>query len=180
MYLTDDREATVKDIITQHETDLFERVTSLSLKDFARLDAAGVFNPRKMNDAVWKFRDFEEPSLHYGASAEVETRGGWNVRRDERFAALVNAGVLMPGDELSSGDSLIGAVAVVTDDYGLLVDGIRHESPDAAAQAATEGAVSDGWDFWVVRTAEDRLATLHALVAAATPASSGSSRRSPE
>ena len=133
-----------------------------------------------MNDAVWKFRDFEEPSLHYGAGAEVETRGGWNVRRDERFAALVNEGVLTPGDELSSRDSLIGAVAVVTDDYGLLVDGIRHESPDVAAQAATEGAVSDGWDFWVVRTAKGRVATLHDLVAERTPVSSGSSRRPPQ
>jgi hypothetical protein len=180
MYLTDDREKTVYDIITQVEPELFEKVTSLSLKDFGRLVNAGAFNESKMNDAVWKFRDFEEPSLHYAAAAEDETRGGWNVRRDERFAALVNAGVLKPGDELSAADPLIGAVAVVTDDYGLSVDGLRHESPDVAAQAATEGAVSDGWTFWVVRSAKGRLATLHDLVAEGTTVSSGSPRKSPK
>ena len=66
MYLTDDREKTVYDIITQVEPELFEKVTTLSLKDFERLVNAGAFNASKMNDAVWKFRQFEEPSLHYG------------------------------------------------------------------------------------------------------------------
>ena len=46
-------------------------------------------------------------------------------------------------------------------------------------EAATEGAVSDGWDFWVVRTAKGRIATLHDLVAERTPVNSGSSRRPP-
>ena len=87
VYLTDDREATVKDIITQLETDLFEKVTSLSLRDFARLDAAGVFDSRKTDDAVWKFRSFEKPSLSYITRDDGETmRGGWETRRDERFA----------------------------------------------------------------------------------------------
>jgi branched-subunit amino acid transport protein len=56
MYLTDNREKTVLDLIRQDETDLFEQVTTLSLKDFERLVNAGVFNASKMNDAVWKFR----------------------------------------------------------------------------------------------------------------------------
>ncbi|MCH9839506.1 MAG: hypothetical protein K0U56_00370 [Actinomycetia bacterium] len=76
MYLTDLREKTVVDIIRIDETELFEQVTTLSLKDFERLFAARVFNESKMNDAVWKFRKFEEPSLSYTHGPEVLVRGG--------------------------------------------------------------------------------------------------------
>ena len=102
MYLTDDREKTVLDIIRQVEPDLFEKVTTLSLKDFGRLVNAGAFNASKMNDAVWKFRQFEDPSLSYTKAQEVETRGGWNVRRDERFAELIEKAILTPGDTLTN------------------------------------------------------------------------------
>jgi hypothetical protein len=146
MYLTDDREKTIKDIITQLEPDLFQKVTGLTLKDFEQLVNAGVFNDSKMNDAVWKFRSFEEPSLKYGSLGEdLDIQGGWTLRRDERIAELIDAGYLSPGDELHSVD---GITAVLTDDYGLAVAGIRYESPDAAAEAATEGAIADGWKFW--------------------------------
>ena len=37
MYLTDYREETLKDVITQLESDLFKRVTSLSVSDFELL-----------------------------------------------------------------------------------------------------------------------------------------------
>ena len=32
--------------------------------------------------------------------------------------------------------------AVVTDDYGILIGGVRYESPDLAAQAVSEGLES--------------------------------------
>ena len=65
---------------------LRDAVTGLTLQDFEQLVNAKVFNDSKMNDAVWKFRTFEEPSLHYGAwSDEAETLGGWNVSRDQRL-----------------------------------------------------------------------------------------------
>lgn len=150
MYLTDDREKTIKDIITQLEPDLFQKVTGLTIKDFEQLVNAGVFNDSKMNDAVWKFRSFEEPSLKYGSLGEdLDIQGGWTLRRDERIAELIDAGYLSPGDELHSAD---GVTAVLTDDYGLAVAGIRYESPDAAAEAATEGAITDGWKFWCATT----------------------------
>lgn len=153
MYLTDDREKTIKDIITQFESGLFERATSLSLEDFEQLVDAGVFNDDKMNDAVWKFRTFEEPSLHYGASVAREgTLGGWSISRDERFAELIDAGKLAPGDCLTLSVPP-GAVATVSQDYGILIDGVRFDGPDSAATAASEQSSSDGWAVWSVESA---------------------------
>ncbi|MHB1841556.1 MAG: GIY-YIG nuclease family protein [Sulfobacillus sp.] len=161
MYLTDDREKTVYDIITQVEPDLFEKVTTLSLRDFGRLVNAGAFNASKMNDAVWKFRSFEEPSLRYThREHRTTTRGGWNIRRDERFADLVEVGLLAVGDALKATDAVNSATAVVTDDYGLLIDGVRYESPDEAAEVASAGRVRDGWTYWSVRNDSVTLATL--------------------
>lgn len=153
MYLTDDREKTIKDVITQVEPDLFVKVTGLTLTDFGQLVDAGVFNDAKMNDAVWKFRTFEEPSLHYGEDqADVRTLGGWNLRRDERLARLVDAGVLTFGDVLTGTNGVTPVSAVITDDCGVAVEGIRYETPDAAAEAVTSGAASDGWAFWQAAT----------------------------
>jgi len=148
MYLTDDREKTVYDIITQVEPQLFEKVTTLSLKDFERLVNAGVFNASKMNDAVWKFRQFEEPSLSYTKRPEVETRGGWNVRRDERFAELIEKAVLTPGDTLTNADPIDPVTAIVSEDHGILLNGVRHESPGLAAVAASGRNDVDGWTYW--------------------------------
>jgi hypothetical protein len=163
MYLTDDREKTVYDIITQVEPELFEKVTTLSMKDFERLVNAGAFNASKMNDAVWKFRQFEEPSLSYTHAPEVTTRGGWNVRRDERFAELVDKAVLTPGDSLMNADPIAPVTAFVSDDYGILVDGVRHESPDLAAIAASGDEGTDGWTYWSLARDGKPVATLAEL-----------------
>ena len=163
MYLTDDREKTVFDIITQVEPELFEKVTTLSLKDFERLVNAGAFNASKMNDAVWKFRQFEEPSLSYSRRPETETRGGWNVRRDERFAELVARAILTPGDTLTNSDPVDPATAIVSEDYGLIVDGVRHESPDLAAIAASGTEDVDGWTYWTLMRDHQPMATLQEL-----------------
>jgi hypothetical protein len=65
MYLTDYREQSLKDIITKIEPRLFRRVTGLTTDDFERLISLGVFNSALMNDAVWKFRRYEDASLRY-------------------------------------------------------------------------------------------------------------------
>ena len=163
MYLTDDREKTVYDIITQVEPKLFEKVTTLSIKDFERLVNAGAFNASKMNDAVWKFRQFEEPSLSYTKPADAKTRGGWNIRRDERFAELIEKAVLTPGDKLTNSDPINPVTATVSDDYGLLVDGVRHESPDIAAVAAGGDDKVDGWAYWTLIRDGKALGTLAEL-----------------
>jgi hypothetical protein len=65
MYLTDYRERTLKDIITQLEPGLFKKVTGLLVKDFELLVSLGVFNSGLMNDAVYKFKRYEDSSLSY-------------------------------------------------------------------------------------------------------------------
>ena len=65
MYLTDYRERCLKDVITQLEPGLFKKVTGLSVKDFELLVSLGVFNSALMNDAVYKFKRYEDASLIY-------------------------------------------------------------------------------------------------------------------
>ena len=65
MYLTDYRERCLKDVITQLEPGLFKKVTGLSVKDFELLVSLGVFNSGLMNDAVYKFKRYEDASLSY-------------------------------------------------------------------------------------------------------------------
>ena len=65
MYLTDYREYSLKDVILQLEPMLFERVTGLTKQDFALLVSLNVFNEALMNDAVYKFKRYEDSSLSY-------------------------------------------------------------------------------------------------------------------
>jgi hypothetical protein len=65
MYLTDYRERSLKDVITQLEPGLFKKVTGLSVKDFELLVSLNVFNSALMNDAVYKFKRYEDASLQY-------------------------------------------------------------------------------------------------------------------
>jgi len=65
MYLTDYRERCLKDVITQLEPGLFKKVTALTIKDFELLVSLGVFNSGLMNDAVYKFKRYEDASLNY-------------------------------------------------------------------------------------------------------------------
>lgn len=74
MYLTDYRERTLKDVITQLEPGLFKKVSGLDVKDFELLVSLGVFNGALMNDAVYKFKRYEDSSLEYT---------GINKHRDE-------------------------------------------------------------------------------------------------
>lgn len=65
MYLTDYREKCLRDIITQLEPGLFRKVTGLGIPDFELLVSLGVFNSGLMNDAVYKFKRYEDASLSY-------------------------------------------------------------------------------------------------------------------
>ena len=81
MYLTDYRERCLKDVITQLEPELFKKVTGLDVKDFELLVSLGVFNDSLMNDAVYKFKRYEDASLSYTGidRHEGENRGGWDT-----------------------------------------------------------------------------------------------------
>ena len=65
MYLTDHRERSLKDIIMKLEPGLFKKVTGLEIIDFELLLSIGVFNGALMNDAIYKFKRYEDPSLEY-------------------------------------------------------------------------------------------------------------------
>lgn len=65
MYLTDYREHSLRDVITQLEPGLFKKVTGLDVKDFELLVSLGVFNSSLMNDAIYKFKRYEDASLEY-------------------------------------------------------------------------------------------------------------------
>ncbi len=72
LYLTDYRERTLKDVITQLEPGLFKKVTGLTVKDFELLVSLGVFNSALMNDAVYKFKRYEDASLSYTGISKHE------------------------------------------------------------------------------------------------------------
>ncbi len=52
-------------MITQLEPGLFKKVTGLTVKDFSLLVSLGLFNSALMNDAVYKFKRYEDASLSY-------------------------------------------------------------------------------------------------------------------
>ncbi len=65
MYLSDYREYCLKDVITQLEPRLFKKVTGLDVADFELLCSLDLFNSALMNDAVYKFKRYEDSSLSY-------------------------------------------------------------------------------------------------------------------
>ena len=81
MYLTDYRERCLKDVITQLEPGLFKKVTGLSVSDFNMLCTLGVFNAPLMNDAIFKFKRYEDSSLTYTGinKHDNDEVGGWDT-----------------------------------------------------------------------------------------------------
>jgi hypothetical protein len=87
MYLTDYRERTLKDVITKLEPSLFKKVTGLEVVDFELLMSLNIFNNALMNDAVYKFKRYEDASLEYAGVNKHEGQdvGGFDtiVTQDE-------------------------------------------------------------------------------------------------
>ncbi|KQC06388.1 MAG: restriction endonuclease [Candidatus Cloacimonas sp. SDB] len=94
MYLTDYRERTLKDVITEIEPGLFKKVTGLTVNDFELLVSLNVFNSALMNDAVYKFKRYEDASLVYVGinKHEGEDIGLWNtvLKPNELSSAFEN------------------------------------------------------------------------------------------
>lgn len=84
MYLSEYREMSLKDVITQLEPALFRRVTGLSVKDFELLVSLNVFNESLMNDAVYKFKRYEDSSLEYT---------GVDMHKDEERVGLYSTSI---------------------------------------------------------------------------------------
>ena len=142
MYLTDFREYCLKDVITQLEPDLFRKVTGLTLKDFSLLVSLNVFNSELMNDAVYKFKRYEDDSLEYTGINTHDGRmiGGWDTVLDTQkvvavepddvtendVAPVEEAPVSYPWEGISVGDRVshkslgYGTVMSVDDKYILI------------------------------------------------------------
>lgn len=94
MYLTDYRERSLKDVITQLEPGLFKKVTGLSVNDFELLVSLNLFNSSLMNDAVYKFKRYEDSSLDYlGINKHnQEDVGGYDttISREDFDTTFVN------------------------------------------------------------------------------------------
>ena len=61
---------------------MFKKVTGLNTKDFEILCSIGVFNSSLMNEAIFKFKRYEDASLSYtGIDKHIndETMGGWDT-----------------------------------------------------------------------------------------------------
>jgi len=74
-------------VITQLEPDLFKTVTGLNVRDFELLCSFGVFNASLMNDAIFKFKRYEDSSLSYTGINRHDGKdiGGWDtvIKRQE-------------------------------------------------------------------------------------------------
>jgi hypothetical protein len=75
MYVTDFREEALKDVIESLDSDLFTRVTGLTVDDFRLLNKIGVFSPQHMDAAIYQFKAFETASLHYADETVPDETG---------------------------------------------------------------------------------------------------------
>lgn len=123
MYLTDYREYCLKDVITQLEPKLFKKVTGLDVRDFNLLCELNVFNAPLMNDAVYKFKRYEDSSLVYtGLTSRHagESIGLFDtVLTPEEYASLYStqqSSMSGLGYENSEIPSFTAAVAIEDDD----------------------------------------------------------------
>lgn len=108
MYLTDYRERSLKDVITQLEPGLFKKVTGLNVKDFELLCSLGVFNASLMNDAIFKFKRYEDSSLSYTGIEKhaLDEIGGWDtvIKREEYERLFYNQQSTMQSDAAATVD----------------------------------------------------------------------------
>ena len=139
MYLTDYRERSLKDVITQLEPGLFKKVTGLNVKDFELLCSIGVFNAPLMNDAIFKFKRYEDSSLSYtGIEKHISDEvGGWDttIRREEYEKLFYNQQATMEAPDF---DEEIAAAAAVSNTASEEEDSFEDETETelAATNAA--------------------------------------------
>ena len=151
MYLTDYRERSLKDVITQLEPGLFKKVTGLDVKDFELLCSIGVFNASLMNDAIFKFKRYEDASLVYTGidKHESDEIGGWDtvIRREEYEKLFYNQQATMdaPESNESPADTIAAVVTVtppkqelVTAQYGIPTPDSKPKKPSAPAKTEAE------------------------------------------
>ena len=113
MYLTDFREYSLKDVIVNLEPELFRKVTGLSISDFDLLVSLNVFNSELMNDAVYKFKRYEDSSLNYtGIDMHKGTViGGWDTTIEKNTLQTLQtlpSSQTLPSPSLQGGGRISG------------------------------------------------------------------------
>ena len=95
-----------------------------------------------------------------GTSLKTNKKSSYGVS----VSHLVTAGLLEVDSRLVSTNGAWPATAIVKSDGKILVNGVEHEKPSAAASAVKGGGAANGWDFWALETENGRvsLATLRA------------------
>lgn len=101
MYLTDDREETLEDVIRQVEPELFKKVTGLTIEDFDRMCELNLFNSAAMNEAIYQFKRYEDASLSYTGieNQKGEKVGGFNEQKDRQEIFWDQPASLPPKEE---------------------------------------------------------------------------------
>lgn len=138
MYLTDYRERCLKDVITQLEPGLFKKVTGLSVEDFNMLCTLGVFNAPLMNDAIFKFKRYEDASLTYtGINRHTDDEvGGWDttIRKAQYEKLFYNQQSSMLSEDYNSFSkdkaSIIDSSIIIDPE---LTDTMKTETPSRAS-----------------------------------------------
>lgn len=138
MYLTDYRERCLKDVITQLEPGLFKKVTGLSVEDFNMLCTLGVFNAPLMNDAIFKFKRYEDASLTYtGINRHTDDEvGGWDttIRKTQYEKLFYNQQSSMLSEDYNSFSkdkaSIIDSSIIIDPE---LTDTMKTDTPSRAS-----------------------------------------------
>ena len=129
MYLTDYRERSLKDVITQLEPGLFKKVTGLNVKDFEILCSMGLFNSNVMNEAIFNFKRYEDSSLSYTGIEKhaADEVGGWDtvIRREEYEKLFFNQQSSMDAPEEKTRDLPAETAAEIAAAAGVAAAGGR-------------------------------------------------------
>lgn len=144
MYLTDFREYCLKDVIEQLEPELFRKVTGLTLRDFSLLVSLGVFNSELMNDAVYKFKRYEDSSLEYtGIDKHSDTVVGlWDTAIDTSKVGTAAGRAVDSLKFISTKNRLIDAEESCADDT-LPTDAAEHVENRIGRCGAAENLTTD-------------------------------------
>ena len=121
-------------VITKLEPNLFKRVTGLSVEDFELLVSLHVFNGDLMNDAIYKFKRYEDNSLRYtGIDRHAgQSVGGWDTVMDrENYDHLF---AISPNDEETK-------IVTVQESIGTTDSSTSTLSTPLDSNISTEGSV---------------------------------------
>lgn len=143
MYLTDFREEKLTDVITKVQPELFEKTTGLTVEDFELLVELGLFNSELMNDAVYKFRSYEESSMGYSGINRHEGENVAGFDTEEKKESLTHERYCFPNSTHLK-DSKVYSVG---NKYKLLSNslvetdnGIQHTKEDLEFDSLDEAA----------------------------------------